>query len=126
MFSNIVVMGRLGKDPEIRKAGQYNVCGGSIAVDSGYGERKKTAWFKYDIFGKKGEAFARFRKGDLVLLVGTFEMDVWTKKDGTEVQSPKIKVTEWSFTGEKHDRPVQHQQHTGYGNPADDPADPPF
>jgi len=55
-MNNCTFSGRIGKDAEVRstQSGQ-SVCGFSLAVDSGYGDKKQTLWFDCSIWGKRAE-----------------------------------------------------------------------
>ena len=47
---------RLGKDAEVRRTQSgMAVCSFTGAVDSGYGDKKKTTWVNFVLFGKRAE-----------------------------------------------------------------------
>ncbi len=96
MFSQITLVGRLGRDPEMRytPAGEP-VTTFSIATDRTYkdgsGEQvKETTWFRVQVWGKMAEATNTYlRKGKLVMVQGRLSVDsktggprVWTDKEG--------------------------------------------
>ena len=53
MSNNISLVGRLSKDPELKKVGDHELLELNIASDVGYGERKVTNWFKCQVWGKR-------------------------------------------------------------------------
>ncbi|MDS1138610.1 single-stranded DNA-binding protein [Nitratireductor indicus] len=72
---SIVIAGRLGKDAELRRLPNTGdpVLQFTVAVDDGYGEKKKTLWFDCSLFGKRGQSLAEhLRKGAQVTVSGDF------------------------------------------------------
>ena len=54
-------IGRVGKDAQTRfTQGGDPVTGWSLAVDSGYGDKKQTLWFDCSLWGKRGEKVAEY------------------------------------------------------------------
>lgn len=64
--------GRIGKDAVVRHTqGGDSVTGFSLAIDSGYGERKQTLWLDCAIWGSRGEKLAEYLlKGAQVHVAG--------------------------------------------------------
>ena len=54
-MNNFNFTGNLGKDCQIRDAGQTKVCNFGVAVKSGYGDRAQTLWIDCALFGKRAE-----------------------------------------------------------------------
>jgi single-strand DNA-binding protein len=100
MTAQCQVLGRLGRDVEIKPTQNGgNIAFGSVAVDSGFGERKKTTWRKVKCFGKTAENFAKFgKKGMLVFAAGEFDLDEYMPRDGTAPrQAPALNATNISW-----------------------------
>ena len=81
-LNRIQLIGRLGKDPEVRATAKGSqVCTFSIAVSrrwkSGSGEDKEaTDWFNVEAWGRLGEICKQYlRKGRLVFLEGHVRTD---------------------------------------------------
>jgi single-strand DNA-binding protein len=94
MSLNIVVLsGRLGKDPEIKQtSGGKSVASFSIAVDTGFGQSKKTSWFNVEVWDKTAEAVAKYvTSGKRVSVVGSLVEDTW-QDSSTGQKRSKIKV----------------------------------
>jgi len=73
-MKNITIGGTVGKDAVMRRtqAGEP-ILGFSVAVDDGYGENKSTMWFDIALWGKRGDAIAKFlTKGTKVCVTGEF------------------------------------------------------
>lgn len=97
MYHQIIIVGNLGKDPEMRytPAGQA-VTSFSVATTrqytAGNGEQvKETIWFRVSAWGKQAEICHEYlKKGSKVLVEGRLTPDkttggprVWNKQDGT-------------------------------------------
>jgi single-strand DNA-binding protein len=97
MFHTIIIVGNVGKDPEMRytPSGQA-VTSFSVATNrqytTGNGEQvKETIWFRVTTWGKQAEVCNQYiRKGTKVLIEGRLTPDktsggprIWTKQDGT-------------------------------------------
>ena len=60
-MNNFNAIGRVGKDAQTRfTQGGEPVTGWSLAVDSGYGDKKQTLWLDCSLWGKRGEKVAEF------------------------------------------------------------------
>jgi single-strand DNA-binding protein len=71
MSIHATVIGRLGRDPEVRQVGQHTVCNFNVATNYGWGEKQTTTWVRVAVWGKTGEPCARFlRKGSEVGVSG--------------------------------------------------------
>jgi len=68
----ITIAGRIGKDAETRNTQQGDqVTGFTVAVDEGFGDKKRTIWFDVSYWGKRGAAVAPYlTKGGNVTVSG--------------------------------------------------------
>jgi single-strand DNA-binding protein len=111
MFHTIIVVGNVGKDPEMRytPSGQA-VTSFSVATSrqytAGNGEQvKETIWFRVSTWGKTAETCNQYvKKGMKVLIEGRLTADkttggpkIWTKQDGTAGASFEITATTVRF-----------------------------
>lgn len=64
--------GNLGRDAEVRNAGGSTVCGFSVAMTAGYGDKKQTIWVDCSIWGKQAEGSlpSYLKKGQQVAVSG--------------------------------------------------------
>ncbi len=89
MYQRIVIVGRLGSDPEMRftPAG-VPVTSFSVAVnrrwtDSNGEQREKTTWFRVTAWRKLAEQCNQYlSKGRLVLVEGEIEARAWMDNEG--------------------------------------------
>ena len=74
MINQVILIGRLGGDPEDRSSGNTDITTFSMATDSGWGDRKRTDWHSIKTFGKTAEACMQYlSKGRLVYVCGRIE-----------------------------------------------------
>lgn len=126
MFHTIVIVGNLGKVPELRYAPSGDpVCSLSVAANRQYtdssGEKvKETTWFKVSVWGKQAEAADKYlKKGSQVLIHGELKPDkntgnprTFTYSDGTVGASYEVRARTIRFLDRKSEsaEPVQHDQ----------------
>ena len=96
MYQQAILVGRLGKDPEVKHtSGGKSVATFSVATDSGYGEKKTTEWHNVVCWEKTADAVGQYlSKGSLVFIVGRIQTRSWDKdgetKYRTEVVAEKV------------------------------------
>ena len=112
MYNKSVIIGRLGRDPDIRFTGEGKAVA-NLAVattetwkDKDSGERKeKTEWHRVVLFGKLAEiARDHLKKGALVLLEGPIRTRKW-QKDGVDQYTTEIHADTMKMLGGKSDNP---------------------
>ena len=98
-INKVILVGHLGKDPEIRatnsgdKIANLSVATSESWRDKASGERKdKTEWHKVVIFneGLAKVCESYLRKGSKVYLEGALQTRKWTDKDGAERYSTEV------------------------------------
>lgn len=88
----VIIHGRVGSDPQLRysQAGKP-VAEFSVADTHGKDDNKKTTWHDVVVFGQIAENIcSSVQKGATVLVVGRYEQDEYTKKDGTKGKVKKV------------------------------------
>lgn len=109
MLNTITIMGRMVRDPEIRKTGAgTSVLNFTLAVDRDYtddnGDRETdfidcVAWaHTADFVG------AYFSKGDLMAVHGRLQLRDWEDDDGNRRRAAEIKVDNVYFGGGRRDK----------------------
>jgi single-strand DNA-binding protein len=105
--NKVILVGNLGKDPEVRRMTSGEpVVNLSVATseswrDKASGERKeKTEWHRVVIFNKNLAEVAEkyLRKGSKVYVEGQLQTRKWTDKDGAEKYSTEVVLQ--NFRGE--------------------------
>lgn len=98
-INKVILVGNLGKDPEVRATQSgTEICNLTIATseswkDKSTGERKeKTEWHRVVIFNDNLVRVARdyLRKGSKVYIEGALQTRKWTNKDGQDQYSTEI------------------------------------
>ena len=117
MYHTIIIVGNLGRDPEMRytPSGQA-VTNFSVATSRQYtgsnGESvKETIWFRVSTWGKQAETCNQYlRKGSKVLVEGRLVPDqstggprLWTRQDGTSAASFEISANTVRFLSSRTD-----------------------
>lgn len=85
--------GKVGKDPELRNAGNSTVLNFSVAVN-GYdrsARQKTTTWIRVAVWGKRGEQLGELvRKGESVSVTGAFSTREYNGKTYLEVTAQDV------------------------------------
>lgn len=88
MINKVILVGRLGKDPEVRSTPSgTSVAKFTIATDERFtdknGEKQeRTEWHNITAWGKLGEICGQYlRKGKLVYIEGSIRTDSWDDKE---------------------------------------------
>jgi len=90
-MNSFSAIGRIGTQPEIKqlKSGD-DVASFSVAVDSGYGDKKVTTWLNVTLFGKKTGIVPYINKGDRIGVTGEIALREYTAKDGSKKSSLEL------------------------------------
>lgn len=112
MINQVVLMGRLTRDIELRHTGTGTpVCNFTIAIDNGYGDNKRTDFIGCLAWNKTAEfAHSYFQKGQMIIVIGRLQTRTWEGKDGkknyvTEVVAHEVKFGESKKTQDKQEKP---------------------
>ncbi len=107
MINKVILMGRLTKDPELRRTGnQTPVCTFSIAVDNGYGENKHTDFVNCTAWNKTAEFVSKyFTKGKMIIVIGRISTRSWEGQDGKRNYATEVTASEVSFGESKSENP---------------------
>jgi single-strand DNA-binding protein len=106
MFSKTIVVGYLGRDPELRftPSGQQ-VCSFSVATSRSWTDQsgqpqEKTTWFRVTAWGKLAELCQQYlSKGRLVLVEGEVDASAWTAQTGEPRASLELNARNVRFLG---------------------------
>lgn len=103
-YNRAILMGNLTRDPETRQVGDTTVTNIGLAVNEKYKtkggeEREDTLFIDCELWGPRGEAFARFHsKGDAAHLDGKLKLDEW-EDNGAKRSKIKLRVDGFAFVG---------------------------
>ena len=83
-MNSLSIIGNLGGECEVRYTQAGKAVGTfSVAITSGWGERKKTTWVRCTLFGDRAEKLAPYiHKGDRIGVCGELELQEWENDRG--------------------------------------------
>ena len=96
MLNHIVIMGRLTRDPELRRTGSgIAVASFTVAVDRDFGGRdggeKETDFIDCVAWRQTGEFVSKyFTKGSMIVVSGRLQIRGWTDKDGNKRRTAEV------------------------------------
>ena len=99
----VTILGRLGKDPEVKNYGDQgkSLTRLRVAAKQGYKDKETTSWFNVTAWGKQGEVIAKhFVKGNQILFNGKLEIREYETEDGSTGKSVDINLENFYFTSE--------------------------
>jgi single-strand DNA-binding protein len=120
MFHKVILVGNLGKDPEMRytPGGQpvtsFSVASNRKYTDAGGQQVEETIWFRISVWGKQAEACKQYlAKGRQVLVEGRLVCDrqtggprTYKRASGEMGTSFEINAETVRFLGQRQDGPA--------------------
>ena len=106
MLNVITVMGRLTRDPELRRTGSgVAVASFTLAVETDYKDKdgnRKTIFLDCVAWRGTGEFASKyFSKGRMAVVKGSLDIRDWTDKEGNKRKSAEIVVESMYFADSK-------------------------
>ena len=96
MLNHIVIMGRLTRDPELRRTGSgIAVTSFSVAVERDFGNRdggeRETDFIDCVAWRQTGEFVSKyFTKGSMIVVSGRLQIRNWNDKEGNKRRSAEV------------------------------------
>ena len=109
MLNHIVIMGRLTRDPELRRTGSgIAVTSFSLAVDRDFGGRdggeRETDFIDCVAWRHTGEFVSKyFTKGRMAVVSGRLQIRSWTDKDGNKRRTAEVVADNVYFGDSRRD-----------------------
>ena len=134
MLNHITIMGRLVRDPELRRTGSgIAVASFTVAVDRDFGGRdggeRETDFIDCVAWRQTGEFVSKyFTKGSMAVVSGRLQIRSWTDKDGNKRRSAEV-VADNVYFGESRrsaESTASYGGNTYGGNPYQAPAAPAY
>lgn len=131
MLNKVILIGRLGRDPEVRYMPNGEaVCNFSVATSESWKDKngqhqESTEWHNITMYRKLAEIAGQYlKKGSQVYLEGKIQSRKYQGKDGVERTAYDIIVNEMKMLG-GNSQATQEQPKYPQGNakPADDISD---
>ena len=109
MLNHITIMGRLTRDPELRRTGSgVAVASFTVAVDRDFGGRdggeRETDFIDCVAWRQTGEFVSKyFTKGRMIVVSGRLQIRSWTDKDGNKRRTAEVVADNCYFGDSKRD-----------------------
>ena len=109
MLNHITIMGRLTRDPELRRTGSgVAVASFTVAVDRDFGGRdggeKETDFIDCVAWRQTGEFVSKyFTKGRMIVVSGRLQIRSWNDKDGNKRRTAEVVADNCYFGDSKRD-----------------------
>ena len=119
MLNHIVIMGRLTRDPELRRTGSgIAVASFSVAVDRDFGKNengeRETDFIDCVAWRQTGEFVSKyFTKGRMAVVSGRLQIRSWTDKDGNKRRSAEVVADNVYFGDSKRDNDGGNSSYSG-------------
>ena len=134
MLNHIIVMGRLTRDPELRRTGSGTaVASFTLAVDRDFspkdGGERETDFIDCVAWRQTGEFVSKyFQKGRMAVVSGRLQIRSWNDKDGNKRRTAEIVADNVYFGDSKRDDQGASSTYgaapASYGTPYSAPAAP--
>ena len=109
MLNHITIMGRLTRDPELRRTGSgIAVASFTVAVDRDFGKsengEKETDFIDCVAWRQTGEFVSKyFTKGRMIVVSGRLQIRTWTDKDGNKRRTAEVVADNCYFGDSRRD-----------------------
>ena len=109
MLNHITIMGRLVRDPELRRTGSgVAVASFTVAVDRDFGGRdggeKETDFIDCVAWRQTGEFVSKyFTKGRMIVVSGRLQIRSWNDKDGNKRRTAEVVADNCYFGDSRRD-----------------------
>ena len=109
MLNHIVIMGRLTRDPELRRTGSgIAVASFTLAVDRDFGKNengeRETDFIDCVAWRQTGEFVSKyFTKGRMAVVAGRLQIRSWNDKDGNKRRTAEVVADNVYFGDSKRD-----------------------
>ena len=109
MYQKLILIGNLGKDPEMRYTPDGKaVTSFSVATSRKYGDKDETTWFRVSVWGNQAESCNQYlKKGARVYVEGRFVSDengnpkTFKRNDGSWSSSYEVRAETVQFLSSK-------------------------
>lgn len=126
MLNTVAIMGRLVRDPELRRTGSgIAVASFTVAVERDFGSRedgkKETDFIDCVAWRQTGEFISKyFSKGTMIVVTGRLQTRSWTDMEEVKRKATEVNVSQAYFGERKRDSGQKQDVHPAPGNGLDD------
>ena len=121
MLNKIILMGRLTRDPELRRTGSgVAVASFSVAVDRDFAGRengeRETDFIDCVAWRNTGEFVSKyFTKGSMIVVSGRLQIRSWTDKEGNKRRTAEVVADNVYFGESKRNEGGSYSNGNSYG-----------
>jgi len=126
MVNKVILIGRLGRDPEMRfTGGGTPVCNFSLATDESYtdkaGQRqKRTEWHNIVAWAKLAEQCSKLLgKGKLAYVEGRLQTREWDDRDGNKRRTTEVVINRMRILTPRGEPALEMEAGAGPAPPED-------
>lgn len=120
MLNKVMIIGRLGQDPQLKYSNQGSpICTFTVATDESYTDRdgnkvERTEWHRIVVYQKLAETCNNYlSKGRQVYVEGSLQTRKWQDQQGQDRYTTEIKAQRVQFLGSRTDSRPQGEGEWG-------------
>ena len=113
-MATITVLGKLGKDVEVKSVNGTTLAKFSIAENVGFGDKQVTIWYDVSLWGKQAESklIDYLNKGTQVHVSGEFSQREYNGKQYNEIRVYDLKLCGGKQEAQPQQPPQQQSSYT--------------
>ena len=111
MFNKAILIGRLGRDPEVRyttsgaAVTDFSVATNEVWTDQNGERQERTEWHRIVAWSRLAEICEKYlRKGSLVMIEGRIQTREWDDRDGNRRRTTEIRAFGMKMLDSRTDR----------------------
>ena len=111
MFNKAILIGRLGRDPEVRyttsgtAVADFSVATNEVWTDQSGERQERTEWHRIVVWRRLAEICEKYlRKGSLVMIEGRIQTREWDDRDGNRRRTTEIVALGMKMLDSRTDR----------------------
>ena len=115
-INSVTLVGRAGRDPEVRYFESGTVVAYLTMAVNRRNRNDEPDWFNLEIWGKQAQVAADYvKKGSLIGITGSFKMDSWKDRNtGEDRNKPVVRVDRLELLGSKRDSENSNFQNNNF------------
>lgn len=125
-LNKVMIIGNLGRDPEVRQAGENKVANFTVAVTERFTDRagqrqERTEWVNVVVWRKLAEIAQQYlRKGSQVYVEGRLQTRSWDDQNGQKKYMTEVVADNFQMLGRRDEQEetsyqAGHPKHDGFG-----------
>jgi single-strand DNA-binding protein len=130
MVNKVFLLGRLGKDPEVRyldnnrAVANFTIATNEVFIDKSGNKVEQTDWHNIEMW----DALARnaekvLKKGRTVFIEGKIKNETWTDKDGNKRSAVRIRALQFQVVASPNSEQSSHSDQRSESSVNDTPMD---